>query len=151
MNRNRFALGAVFVVMVLSPMAQASNAVTKSYAAPSPALAVQSQLPGGTSVGGNWFSGGADQRPTSVSVQDASASAVSFMVCQDLNGDSVCGNRESSIGALEPRVSACDTQADLSTSAVPFNPGTMTRVFVIAADAACPRPATSGSITVTFS
>lgn len=86
--------------------------------------------------------------PATVVVQDASGGDVSFQVCQDLNGDGFCGD-SGTLGLPEPSVVVCGTVADLSASAVPFDPTLQTSVFVTAATPDCPGPATTGTVTLT--
>lgn len=145
-------LSAVGMVLAATS-AQASHQVTKSYVVASP-VAVQASAPGGASLGGAWFSAGIqgpDERPSAITVNDASGGPISFMVCQDLDGDSICGNRDPSVGAIEPRVAACAVTSDLSGSPVPFDKVILTRVFILTATVDCPNLASTGTITVSFS
>jgi len=99
----------------------------------------------GLNLGGHQFPG-INEIPASVVIQDASGNPVSYTVCQDLNADSVCGNQNPSVGALEPHTAGCGT----STNLTGFQAGRVTSVFVRAIDGACAGTATSGVITLTY-
>lgn len=68
--------------------------------------------------------------PTGVDIADASGGPVSFTVCQDTNADTVCGNTDTTVGPLEPRIDGCATSGDLTTATIPFQPDLPTSVFV---------------------
>jgi hypothetical protein len=123
--------------------------VSASYAASAPGAfcaGAHGCLMTGMNVGGVSFDAAASggDVPSLVIVKDASNGPVALRVAQDFNADLTWG------GAGEPSVVVCGERADLSKSAVAFRPDSAVAVFVSTATSACPKVATSGSVTITY-
>ena len=80
--------------------------------------------------------------PTQVLVQDNVGDAVYFVVCQDANGDDLCGTGN------DPIVTGCGSSADLANRG--FSPARETVVFVYSMDPArtCMGTATTGIVSL---
>lgn len=97
----------------------------------------------GNNIGGYTFQPLAT-RPVQVDIADDSGLPVPFTVCQDADGNGLCGETG------EPRLVGCSTTADLGTAAVAFREDLATSVFIRVAQPGCLGPAAGGSITVTY-
>ncbi|MBI4729440.1 MAG: hypothetical protein HY775_08060 [Acidobacteria bacterium] len=136
------------LAVLVGPAAFADFGVTKPYdIAATPGVSLFGNV-AGFNIGGAEFAA-ADAEyatPKSVSVVDASGTAPSISACQDSNDDMLCGDTETG----EPSVEACGA-ADLSLSAVAFDPGVDVIVFVRMADPGCVGGlGTAGTITLTY-
>jgi len=81
------------------------------------------------------------ERPVHVLISDLGEAPVSYTVCQDLNGDGLCGDP----AAGEPAVLGCGREATLEG----FHPHVPTTVFVRIVDLGCGGVATEGWILLT--
>jgi hypothetical protein len=146
MSRNLpLGLLALTTLLALSPGVSASTATGSYTIATTPGLSVVCSpnclgVPG-ANIGGFQFPANGAQ-PVSVSIADASGGAVSFTVCQDTNGNGLCGE------AGEPNVVRCGKSALLGSA---FNPALEISVFVRITNNDCVgNVATSGTITITY-
>lgn len=154
MRTTTIGLAAALVAGVaLLPFAAASHSMSGNYdTATTPGLSlVWCPLgnDGGPCIGGVQFS--ADQvgghTPRSTVFSDASGGDVHFTICQDFDGNSICGE------AGEPTVAKCGTSGTLSgagsESEVPFSGAFGIATFIRIWDPDCPATvATTGSVTV---
>lgn len=140
------ALGLI-AVLGLAPDAAASTAVGTYTIGTTPVVSVVCSpnclgVPD-ANIGGFQFAG-TTSTPTRVDIADDSGGNVAYTICQDTNGDSLCGDTG------EPTIAGCGTTVDLAGSAIAFRAGLVTSVFIqLASPADCDGVALGGIITLT--
>jgi hypothetical protein len=147
MKKISFALACVALAVFAFGSAHADSDQSLDYIAPG-GVSVQGIGESGTaSFDGNYIGGVTfdpnGEIPVSVHVADGSGGPVALTVAQDFDDDLQSGD------AGEPRVDVCGTDADLTTSTVPFDPTLPIAVFV--ADAVgtdCVATSLGGTVTL---
>jgi hypothetical protein len=134
-------LALLGLVLLTPPLASATSATGTYDVATTPLVSLLCSprcagLP--VNIGGYHFPAQAGEVPVHASVADASGTASPLLVCQDTNGNGICGEQG------EPNVAACG-QAAL----VGFSDAVDTLVFVESADPGClGSVGTTGTITL---
>lgn len=131
----------------------ASHSTTKTYAVSGGGgVVAYSDSHAGLNVGGAPFADHQGEQPVRVDIADETGGPVAFTVCQDLDGNELCGEPENDEGEAEPTVDGCGTMADLS--GIDWDVDHEVSVFVRTVDFVTQMPTcglgTTGTITLSY-